>query len=136
MRFTITLLFCFSVLQISAQSKKHSNSVFKDYYPISIKPTLGYISSMNDYEEILFDAKPIVYYSIYNNMQKIIQAEEDKKLSMAYYLNFQPHIRMYNDNSKPVKTPSYKILLGSQFLYKTKRIYSFCCCCFNSMIYI
>ena len=57
MRFTITLLFCFSVLQISAQSKKHSNSVFKDYYPISIKPVLGYISSMNDYEEILFDAK-------------------------------------------------------------------------------
>jgi hypothetical protein len=54
-------------------------------------------------------------------MQKKIQGGEDKKLSMAYYLNFQPHIRMYNDNSKPVKTPSYKILLGTQFLYKTER---------------
>ncbi|MFT4849669.1 MAG: hypothetical protein ACI83B_002213 [Sediminicola sp.] len=125
MRFTLILLSCFSVFQHNAQSKKdsiklkNSQAVFKDYYPISIKPALGYISSMNDYEEILFDAKPIVYYSIYNNMQEIIHNGENKKLSMAYYLNFQPHIRMYNDNSKPVKTPSYKLLLGGQFLYKT-----------------
>ena len=122
MRFTITLLFCFSVLQINAQSIKHSNSVFKDYYPISIKPVLGYISSMNDYEEILFDAKPIVYYSIYNNMQKVIQGQEDKQLSMAYYLNFQPHIRMYNDNSKPVKTPSYKIYWEANSFIKLIRV--------------
>ncbi|MBE9489862.1 MAG: hypothetical protein IMY67_06175 [Bacteroidetes bacterium] len=125
MKLILTLFICASVLNVNAQSKKDSielkksNSVFKDYYPISVKPTLGYISSMNGYEEILFDAKPIVYYSFYNNMQKVMQDSIDKRLSKAFYVNFQPHIRMYNEESKPVKTPSYKVLLGGQFLYKT-----------------
>ncbi|OUS22811.1 hypothetical protein A9Q93_00050, partial [Nonlabens dokdonensis] len=125
MKLLVIFFTFFTVLQLNAQSKndsiklKKSNSVFKDYYPISVKPTIGYITSMNDYETILFDAKPIVYYSFYNNMQKVMQDSIDKRISMAYYLNFQPHIRMYTDNSKPVKTPSYKILLGGQLLYKT-----------------
>ena len=51
-------------------------------------------------------------------MHEMIQYREDKKLiSLAYYLTLQPHIRMYNDNSKPVKTPFYKLLFGGQFLY-------------------
>ena len=125
MRFILSLFICVFIFQVNAQQKndsiilKNSLSIFKDYYPISVKPSLGYITSMNDYEEILFDAKPVVYYSIYNNMQEVIQDIIENRLSMAYYVNFQPHIRMYNDNSKPVKTPSYKILLGGQLLYKT-----------------
>ena len=39
---------------------------------------------------------------------------------MRFTLLFQPHIRMYTENSLPVKTPSYKLLLGLQGLVKTK----------------
>ncbi len=46
--------------------------------------------------------------------------EGTKRRSDAIYITFQPHIRMYAENSKPVKTPSYRILLGWQQLYKTK----------------
>ena len=97
---------------------KVDNSGFKEYYPISSKPSLGYMSSMYSSEDILFDAKPTVYYSIYNNMRERMQTTANKG-SNAFYASFQPHIRMYNENSKPVKTPSYRIILGWQHLIKT-----------------
>jgi len=101
-----------------AQDSSKDNG-FTDYYPIATKPTFSYQSNMNAKESILFDAKPIVYYSIYNNMRKNMQESNDVR-SNAIYITFQPHIRMYAENSKPIKTPSYRILLGWQQLYKTK----------------
>jgi hypothetical protein len=95
------------------------NNAFNDYYPIAVKPSFSYQSNMNSQESILFDAKPTVYYSIYNNMRKKMQ-ESVSKPSDAIYLTFQPHIRMYAENSKPVKTPSYRILFGWQRMVKTK----------------
>lgn len=38
-----------------------------------------------------------------------------KHLAFAWYINYRPQLRMYTDNSKPVKTPSAKIsILGFQ----------------------
>jgi len=95
-------------------------SGFKEYYPIHMNPSFGYMSNMNDYEETLFDAKPIVYYSFYNNMRfKMENAYGGPKF--AVYALVQPHLRMYSEKSLPVKTPSYRILLGWQGLFKTER---------------
>jgi len=120
----LMLLIGFNSLILSQNPKDSLNnetgdSGFKEYYPIHVKPSIGYLSSMNKYEDILFDAKPTVYYSFYNNMRSIMQNSIHKP-SYAVYLLFQPHIRMYTENSLPVKTPSYKLLLGLQGLVKTK----------------
>jgi hypothetical protein len=37
----------------------------------------------------------------------------------AVYFSFQPQFRIYDEESKPVKTPSYKILIGWQKIFKT-----------------
>jgi hypothetical protein len=54
-------------------------------------------------------------------MVRNLQDAEDKRFSSTFYTSFQPHIRMYNENSKPVKTPSYRVFLGWQFLRKTDK---------------
>lgn len=123
------LLFLLAIcMQLSAISQNTNSSTdpdantsaFKEYYPIHIKPSLSYLSNTNSYEDILFDAKPTVYYSFYNNMRANMQNSKNKTSHAAYIL-FQPHIRMYSENSLPVKTPSYRVLLGWQGLIKTKR---------------
>ncbi|WP_298516573.1 hypothetical protein [uncultured Kordia sp.] len=93
-------------------------NAFNDDYPIAVKPAFSYMSNMNASESILFDAKPVVYYSIINNIRKNMQ-EYDNKAGNAFYVTFQPHIRMYGETSKPVKTPSYRILFGWQQMIKT-----------------
>ncbi|WP_298420624.1 hypothetical protein [uncultured Kordia sp.] len=117
-RCILTLVAVIFLNVVAAQDSNNDNG-FTDYYPIAAKPTFSYQSNINSHESILFDAKPIVYYSVYNNMRRIMQ-EGTKRRSDAIYITFQPHIRMYAENSKPVKTPSYRILLGWQQLYKTK----------------
>lgn len=102
-----------------SKSKGDLISGFKEYYPIHVKPHISYLSDNNDFEEIVFDAKPTVYYSFYNNMRPVMQGSIHKP-SYAVYASFQPHLRMYNGNSLPVKTPSYRILLGMQGLIKTE----------------
>lgn len=39
----------------------------------------------------------------------------------AVYLAFQPEFRIYNEESKPFKTPSYKLLIGWQKIIKTNQ---------------
>lgn len=95
------------------------NNSFNDYYPIAERPAFSYLSNMSSKESILFDAKPVVYYSIVNNILENIQ-DDSGKAGNAFYVTFQPHIRMYAENSKPVKTPSYRILFGWQHVIKTK----------------
>lgn len=109
---------CFSQSKKDTLKSKIYNSGFKEYYPIHTKPSISYLSSIYDSEDILFDAKPTAYYSIYNNMRYRMENTMYKP-SHALYITFQPHLRMYNENSKPVKTPSYKVLLGGQLLVKT-----------------
>ncbi|MEM6721925.1 MAG: hypothetical protein AAF611_21535 [Bacteroidota bacterium] len=104
--------------QTSTSTKKDANA-FNDFYPIAVQPSFGYLSNMNEREDILFDAKPVVYYSIINTILENMQADENKA-GNAFYITFQPHIRMYAENSKPVKTPSYRFLFGWQHMIKTK----------------
>ncbi|WP_420601736.1 hypothetical protein [Flagellimonas sp.] len=119
----ILLVFLLTAQLLFAQvndSITGDKNVFKEYYPIHIKPSIGYASNMTSLEDILFEARPVVNYSIHNNMMRVMQKYK-RKPSNAVYFSFQPHLRMYSENSFPVKMPSYKILLGWQRLYKTPR---------------
>ena len=101
---------------MSAQSDKTSG--FKEYYPISVRPELSIGLGNNQYEQILLEAKPTVYYGFYNDLRKALNKDTISN-GDAVYLTFQPEFRIYDEESKPVKTPSYKVLLGWQKIFKT-----------------
>lgn len=122
---SVCFLFILLLVNLKVLSQNNTaSSGFKEYYPIHVKPSLGYLSSMNDYETILFEAKPVVYYSFWNNMRSRMQDTTYKENTSTYkpgntiYALFQPQIRMYDETSLPVKTPSYRAALGWQFLKK------------------
>jgi len=116
--FTLIYLLIFSCITIQAQTTS-APSPFKDYYPIAQRSYISGGLGNNEYEQILLDAKPSVYYSIYNDIRKALNAEEPTP-GYAVYLSFQPQFRIYNEESKPVKTPSYKILAGWQPIFTTR----------------
>ncbi|MEO9501064.1 hypothetical protein [Nonlabens ulvanivorans] len=91
---------------------------FKDYYPISVRPEASIGLGNNPYEQILLEATPVVYYGFYNDMRRSLN-QDTITSGDAVYLSFQPHFRIYNEESKPVKTPSYKVLIGWQRIIKT-----------------
>ncbi|KKK89922.1 hypothetical protein LCGC14_2728240, partial [marine sediment metagenome] len=95
------------------------DSGFKDYYPIAKRPYLSGGVGNNPYENIVFDAKPVVYYGIYNDIREAL-SKDTITPGDAIYISLQPQLRLYNENSKPVKTPSYKAFLGWQRILSTK----------------
>ncbi|WP_417443898.1 hypothetical protein [Joostella sp.] len=115
----IVVLFAFLITTFSLVAQKHQKaSDFKEYYPIAERPyVMGGVGN-NPYETMLFDAKPVVYYSIYNDIRRSLSADTITP-GYAIYASFQPQLRMYNETSKPIKTPSYKILFGWQPIIKT-----------------
>jgi hypothetical protein len=91
---------------------------FNDYakfYPIGDDPNIRFITSYVKQEDILFEANPVLKLSFYNNFVKGLINED--KHTQAWYISFKPQIRMYTDNSLPIKTPSYRIFLGTQHLF-------------------
>lgn len=106
-----------SIPTMNGQTQKTPSST-KEYYPIAKRSYLSSGFGNNEYEQILIDAKPSVYYSFYNNIREAVTADEVTP-GYAVYLSFQPQFRIYNEESRPVKTPSYKILAGWQPLIKT-----------------
>lgn len=93
-----------------------SQDLFSAIYPIGDLPNIGYKTTMvPEYEQIIFEANPILRMPLYNKIQRRLQ--NGKKHASAAYLSFKPQLRMFADNSKPVKTPSYRIsVLGFQHL--------------------
>jgi hypothetical protein len=90
-------------------------NIFLQYYPISDDPSVGWKSSLVKSETILFEANPTMRFNVFNNFFSGLA--DGKPHTQAWYVSFRPQIRMYTDNSLPVKTPSYRILLGTQHLY-------------------
>src|SRR5690606_9052953 len=66
------------------------------------------------------EANPIVRLALLNTIQQDL--ENNKNKTSALYLNFKPQIRMYHDNSKPVRMPSYNIGLAFQQVRRLKDI--------------
>lgn len=92
---------------------------FESVYPIGDNPSVAYKTSlMPSIEKILFEANPNLKLPIFNNIHERMMDGQD--LASTLYLNFRLQIRMYDDASKPVKTPSYRIGLAYQRIAKLK----------------
>jgi hypothetical protein len=92
---------------------------FKPVYPIAEDSDIHGKSSYVKSETILFEANPFVRFSLHNNIRKRLM--NSQSTGYATYLVFKPQLRMYVDNSLPVKTPSYKIELAHQRVWRHKK---------------
>ncbi|HEU4552455.1 MAG TPA: hypothetical protein VFS25_06465, partial [Chitinophaga sp.] len=104
---------------MAAAQKNEPKGSLKDFiqvYPVGDDADINVRTSYVKYEKVLFEANPIVRYSFANNIMQGLG--EDKHHVRAYYAAFTPQVRMYTDNSLPVKTPSYRILLGTQQVFR------------------
>jgi hypothetical protein len=113
---TILIIACFWI------GNSYSQDLFNAVYPIGENPSIGYKTSMvPSIEKILFEANPNLRMPLYNNIQRKLMTGKRYNSGSTLYLNFRPQLRMYTDNSLPVKTPSYKIsILGYQKLIRLK----------------
>jgi hypothetical protein len=84
--------------------------------PIRDYPVVGYRSSLRKDEKIIVDVHPVLSLSIYDNFER--RLKQRKLFSQGYYFSFRSHFRMYNEQSTPVKMPSYKVLLGLKHLFR------------------
>lgn len=103
-----------------------SKAQYQDIYPISENSSIRGFGLQNGYpENILFEAKPVLKLKFFNNIANSLVDSNGANYSNALYLSFEPQIRMYEDQSVPVKTPSYKLLLGYQALFKRSKYHFF-----------
>lgn len=106
--------------QINEVFKKKAHTfnynLFSQLYPIRDNPTVGFRTSYNGKEFLMFDVHPVLSLSIYNNFKNQLKA--GKFFSQGYCFNFRPQFRMYKEKSTPVKMPSYKVMIGLQHLYR------------------
>ncbi len=97
----------------------YAQKSFNDYlqiYPIADDPNIRYMTSYRKDETILFEANPVVRFGIYNNFLKGLM--NDAKHTEGWYISWKPQLRMYLETSKPVKMPSYQVLIGTQHLFR------------------
>lgn len=104
------LAFCTNIMSQSFND-------YAQYYPIGEDSNIRLMTNMSDKETILFEANPVLNLSLQNNFIKGL-LDESQTHTEAWYVSFQPQLRMFTDNSLPVKTPSYKIFLSTQHLFR------------------
>jgi hypothetical protein len=101
-----------------SQDEDDDDHKFRHVYPVGDAADIQYkFLRYHSSEKILFEANPIVRYSFHNKIRQRLMTERGKHAS-AYYLSFRPQLRMYDQNSKPVKTPSYRIFVATQHVWK------------------
>lgn len=109
-----TILFTLILVStcINALAQNHGQ-----HFPIGENPNIRYIFSSHTTQEIiLFEANPTVRYSIYNDFENGFGSSN--RHTQAWYVAARPQLRMYRGKSKPVKTPSYRVNLGTQHMFK------------------
>ncbi len=112
MKILITLVLMFALLRGHAQD----DHKFRQLYPVGEGADINYkFLRYHETEKILFEANPTVRYSFHNMIRQ--RLAEGERHADAYYLSFRPQLRMYADNSKPVRTPSYRILVATQHVW-------------------
>lgn len=115
MKVLLCLLFMGVLVSVSS---KDGFSGFKGVYPMGDQANIRYMTSLNSSETILFEANPVMRYSFYNNfIDRLMDTSSDKSdFSSALYIVFKPQLRMYTEESMPVKMPSYRVQVGWQML--------------------
>jgi hypothetical protein len=112
-------LLTFLVLCLSSTSCIAQYEAYSHVYPITEDPSVRWMSNYSKYEKIQFEANPLIKFSFYNNFVKRLP-DTTKLHSMAQYLDFRPQFRLYKEESQPIKTPSYRIFLGTQHVFRLK----------------
>lgn len=113
MRFAIYMV----LMPLLGAAQKNFNDYFQ-FYPIGDDPNMGYKTSIIPSEKLIFEANPNVRYSFYNNIQKGLLNQKTQDHVSAWYAAFRPQIRMYDRASLPVVMPSYRVLLGTQHMFR------------------
>ncbi|MBP9152939.1 MAG: hypothetical protein KBF73_11695, partial [Flavobacteriales bacterium] len=122
MKHFITLSAFILVCHLAYSQPKDQYSWYENFmqvYPIGEDLNLRYMTGNSPYETILFDGNPVMKISVYNSFIKRLM-DKTKLHSMAQYISLTPQLRMYNEKSQPVKMPSYRILLGTQHMFRLK----------------
>jgi hypothetical protein len=112
------LFFCLVLSSFRIAIAQKNYNEYAQFYPIGEDPSIRYMSSYKSQETILFEANPTVRYSVYNNFMRGLM--DEYKHTQAWYISFRPQLRMYNEISFPVKTPSYRMFLGTQHLFRIR----------------
>lgn len=112
---------------------EHKTSTDLAYYPLNFYPignplSIGYLGNLKAAPETyLFEAQPVVKLPFFNNIYKNMRRKQPdanaafcdklKLATHAAYASFRPQLRMFDDASMPVKTPSYQIGIGYQHFF-------------------
>ena len=104
------------------------SQLFNQLYPISENANINWKSNLVSKETILFEANPYVKFSFYNNFFERLSSNDSRKnrFAQGYYLSYTPELRMYVQNSLPVKMPSYRLMLGFQHAHRVGQNNLFC----------
>lgn len=112
--------FIFIFLLLSGVARAQHSQDESPWYPMGETPILGRLmTSYTPAERIFMESNPHVRYSLFNNFLKGFREGVSDHLQ-AWYVSFQPQIRIYKERSVPVKTPSHKVSFGTQHLYRLK----------------
>lgn len=118
MRILYPYLSLMTLLLFAQPLKAQHTADLMHIYPIGDDANLMMKTSYSSREKILFEANPIVRYSFTNNIIENL-TNGNHRSGTAVYFVFKPQLRMYVENSLPVKMPSYKIQLGYQRIFRT-----------------
>lgn len=87
---------------------------YSDIVPFGDNPSIGFLGKINDIDgRTLFNANPTVRLSFWNSFRAGLQRNDKDALS-SFFVFFDPQVRMYLQDSKPVFMPSYRIALAHQ----------------------
>ncbi len=87
------------------------------FYPIGTDPSIRFSNSYRTSETILFEAHPTARFNFFNNFVEVLTSEKGRH-GQGWYVSARPQIRMYTGNSLPVKMPSYRVLIGTQHIFR------------------
>lgn len=104
-----TVLTVFATLSAYAQ-------FYKQVYPIGEDADINGKPVQIAPGKITFEGNPFVRYSFYNNI--IRELGNNGTHGFAVYLNYLSPLRMYNVNSLPVQTPTNRLLLSTQHIFR------------------
>jgi len=111
-------LYCFALCLVPQTGNCQSDilSSLKELYPVGEPATMSYRTPFIAREKMVFDAAPVVRYSFYSTIRRAL--ERGDTTGFGVYAAFKPHLRLYDDASYPVRTPSYRIQLGAQYMWR------------------
>lgn len=112
----LTCLCISLILPITNAFAQQNKKDYIQYYAFGEDPQLKLTNSLYRKESILFEATPVVRFSIYNDF--VYGLKNLKEHTSAWLLSLEPQLRVYEDSNLPVRTPNLKFSLETQHLFR------------------